>query len=515
MLDRPIAAHGVVDLTQPPRLATAIEGTVPLELFQPWLPPTGPIVDAKGMATLHAQIDGAMPTVRVIGEAELHEAHARLSALPSPLTGITGHLRLQEHDATLQQCSFQYDGQPFALTGSLTWQETPRLIATLQAPYGQVSVESRLTPTAVLLDESRWTIDHSQLRVIGTVDRTGHGASALKVDGHIEFDEISRLPIPVLAALRPWDIEGMAHLSATYRGSSADWRDAQVSGTLQADRVSLRGIPIEQITCALEQRDRLLHVRVPSALIAQGVLKGALDVEHRAAATEWALQGDLVALQLGQLAHVVPSWSTRSIVGTASAHAALSGTWQDRSSWLGDGWINAAGERLGDLPLLDQIFQGIFGAVADWVGLRSLRHATITQASARWQVARERVSTDDLRLTGMAGTEPVAVYAKGSVGFDRTLDFVIEPELSEHMLADAASATTLASNILKAAGWFERAKRLIHQQNFWIADQYLRQPHALALAAREHVRIAVTEGPETDRCEPRLRALQRLFARRA
>ena len=40
----------------------------------------------------------------------------------------------------------------------------------------------------------------------------------------------------------------------------------------------------------------------------------------------------------------------------------------------------------------------------------------------------------------------------------------------------------------------ERAERLVHQQDFWIADQHLREPHPLALAARQHVRIAVGEG---------------------
>ena len=57
----------------------------------------------------------------------------------------------------------------------------------------------------------------------------------------------------------------------------------------------------------------------------------------------------------------------------------------------------------------------------------------------------------------------------------------------------------------------ERTERLVHQQDFRIADQDLRQPDALALPARQHVRIAVGEGAETDRRQPALRALQRLL----
>ena len=45
---------------------------------------------------------------------------------------------------------------------------------------------------------------------------------------------------------------------------------------------------------------------------------------------------------------------------------------------------------------------------------------------------------------------------------------------------------------------------------FGIADQHLGEADALALAAGQHVRIAVGEGAEADRGQPGLRALQRL-----
>ena len=61
----------------------------------------------------------------------------------------------------------------------------------------------------------------------------------------------------------------------------------------------------------------------------------------------------------------------------------------------------------------------------------------------------------------------------------------------------------------------ERPERLVHQQDLRVADQHLGEADAFALAARQHVRIAAGEGPEPDRGQPALRALQRLSARRA
>ena len=90
-----------------------------------------------------------------------------------------------------------------------------------------------------------------------------------------------------------------------------------------------------------------------------------------------------------------------------------------------------------------------------------LRRADITQASLHWRLAKERFETDDLRLGGIAGTEPMAVYAKGSVGFDQTLDFVVDPELSESTLLQAPTTSSLAGVLLKAVGKLETLRRLV------------------------------------------------------
>ena len=55
----------------------------------------------------------------------------------------------------------------------------------------------------------------------------------------------------------------------------------------------------------------------------------------------------------------------------------------------------------------------------------------------------------------------MAIYAKGRVGFDRTLDFVIEPEFTEGTILEAPSTASHAQAILKAAGQLERFRRFV------------------------------------------------------
>src|SRR5262249_8326605 len=61
----------------------------------------------------------------------------------------------------------------------------------------------------------------------------------------------------------------------------------------------------------------------------------------------------------------------------------------------------------------------------------------------------------------------------------------------------------------------ERAERLVHQEDFRIADEHLDEADALSLAAREHVRIARAELGEADAGKPGPRALARKRARDA
>ena len=85
----------------------------------------------------------------------------------------------------------------------------------------------------------------------------------------------------------------------------------------------------------------------------------------------------------------------------------------------------------------------------------------ITQVSVQWQLANERFSTKDLRLGGLAGTEPMAIYGTGSVGLDQTLDLVIDPELSEASLLQAPTTSSITGVVLKAIGKLETLRRLV------------------------------------------------------
>ncbi len=462
LLEQPCAVTGRLWLMQPIQLALHLTGTVPLDMAVPWLPPDHSVTEVAGAAAVDITLHGSADAPQFDGQATVRDGTVALSKPALIVEHVKGLAVLSPDRLQIADASLEFNSQPLTLAALITPLQPPRMSATIGFSTGDLTLIGRLLPEAVVIDDAAVTMPKSRLHLKGQFSRRPERASALDVTGRVELSELSRVPFLHLTVADEWKLQGSAEVAGQFRGRLNDLTGAALQGRIASERLSVRTVPLEQLLCTVEQGDRLLRVRVPTALVAGGKLWGELALKHTGPqAQTYALQADLVGLQLKHLVDVIPAWRSRSVTGTASGHAALSGTWQDRKTWTGDGWVNASGQQLGDIPLLDKLFLGLFGMLGDRLGLESLSRAQITQASCQWRLNHERLVTDDFRLGGLAGTEPVAIYAKGSVGLDRTLDFVIEPELSEQVVLQAPTTSTLARAVLQAAGQLERLRRLI------------------------------------------------------
>jgi len=461
VLGATLVARGDYRLANPPQLSLALSGMLPLDFLKEWLPSQLAVQEVGGLAGLDLRVEGSLEDLRWTGQVELREASAQRATFPKKVARVTALVLLGEQQIDVREATLHLDGQPLTLAGTLALAEPHTLTATVGFSQGTLSLQGRLEPEEVLIDQADLQLQRSRLGVRGRLARTATQPSELVASGTLDVAELSALPLPLASFASQWSLHGMSTVDAQFDGPLATWPDAVIEGRVQAERLTVRDMPLERLICTLEQRDRILRVRLPVALVAEGKLTGEFTLEHGRQTPTFLLQTDLTGLQLATLAQAIPSWRTRELSGSASGHLLLSGAWGDRPSWRGEGWINASGERLGDLPLLAALFRGMFGGLADRLGLETLRRARITQASLRWTLARERFRTDDLRLGAVAGTEPIAVYATGSVGFDQTVDFVIQPELSEGVVLEAPTTSALARAVLKTAGQLDRLRRLI------------------------------------------------------
>ena len=460
-MQEPFTCSGDIELTRATDLALHVAGQLPLAHAESWLPVEFPVRELEGFAAFDLQLQGPVDSLRPTGTIVLHEAAAHMTHPEARLEHVESTVRLETHDITVSGTTGQLNGLALTLDGTMTRSDMPRITATVGFPQGQAQLAGRVLPQEILVEPSLLSLGTSRLTMQGRLSRTLEQPSLLDLSGTVELEDLTRALVFSAPWLNAWELRGVTNVRARFDGAFAHWQQAVMTGELRAQALRVRNVPVEQVVCRIEHNPRGCYARIPSARVADGKLIGEFALEHRAGGDYGMLQADITAMQLARLTQAVPAWRSRAVTGDASIHAMVSGMAQQRATWLGEGWLNASGRQLGDIPLLDTLFRGLFGVLGDRLGLESLRRAEITNVSLQWQLAHEQVMTDSLRVGGMAGPEPVAIYGHGHVGLDGRLDLIIEPELSEGVLAEAPALSTLAGTVLKAAGQLERLRRLI------------------------------------------------------
>ncbi len=456
-----LTGEGWIILRDATPLSLHVRGNLPLQALAEWLPQESLVASLEGLAALDLHLGGTQRSPIYTGRVELRDVQAQLTSPATALEHMTGPILLDQDRIELQHMTLQFNGQPIAITSTVIPSAGPHIDATIDVPHGQLHIASRINPDAIVIEDGQIRLPQSQAQFRGQIAKRSENPSTLAFLGTIELSELQSLPFLPLPQLAAWKLRGLTTIDAKFQGSLGEWRSAIIQGQLRADQLSVRDIPLEQVTCMIEQNAKGLRVEVPFALAAQGKFSGTLTLEHRAPGDFVLLESDLVGLQLAQLEQVIPAWHGRGVTGTASAHAVFSGTWPARPTWRSEGWLNISGEHLGEIPLLDRLFHGLFGMLAEHLGLDMLRRAELHQAAAQWQLVQERFQTNNLRLGGLSGAEPITIYATGNVGLDQTLDFVIEPELSEGVLLQAPTTSALMGTVLRAAGQLDRFRRLV------------------------------------------------------
>jgi len=462
--ENPLMLEGSVSLTTPAVVHLVAKTTAELGLFKEVLPQGSPIQSLAGRAVGHLELHGPVTRPTWRGEAVLEDARVLLRGLPKPIEGLRGVIRFTNEEISTPRLSFTMDDEPVLLTGTVTDLTTsPRLTSRAEFANGSVSLNGTVQADRFLVDRVELTLGNSSLRIQGDVSRLPDRASHLIATGTVALSDLSRIPWVHPTGLEAWQPDGTTMVHLRLLGPANDWRSIEAAGFLHADHLVVRGVPFRAVSAELEQGQGRVAVRLTHAALAGGRLTGEFltQTTGRDEPARYLLECDLTGADLAQLAASIPAWHQRQLQGSASAHASFSGFWNDRGSLRGEGWVHATGEQLGELPVIDRLFRGVFGALAERLGLAGLRKAQLTKLAGQWRLSQERIITDDLRLTGTLGMEPIIVALRGSVGLDATLDLTVEPELPEQLVLQAPNTSTLSTTILKVVGGAERLRRLV------------------------------------------------------
>ncbi len=454
----PIALRGTARLIQPAELHLQLETKTDLARAQPWLPDNGPRI--RGPASLRLAVTGT--SAAPIWEGDLTLENATFAWPAISIDQLRGMIQFDREQLGTTQLLMVIAGEPVRLSGTVKeFLRQPNVALTAQFPRGSLAINAKAWEDRVQLERLDAAVGSSRVQAHGTIARPPHTESRLSLGGVIDTEDLTSLPWVKWPALAQWQLSGSAEVHATLEGELPGRDSWLARGTINSDRLVIRGLAVHELQMELDQHREQLTLRVANSIVAGGRLTGSLTIVNNSAGPDVALDADFVRADLAQLAAAIPAWKSLGISGDVSTRATISGTWPRQDTYQGQGWIHATGDRLGELPLLDRVLRGSLGAIGDRLGLSTLRKAQLMEIAGQWQLARGRIATEDLRLNGNTANEPITIYVRGSVGLDKTLDLTIDPELSEQVVLDSPTTRTLASTILRSVGMLDRVRRLI------------------------------------------------------
>ena len=463
MNDQPFVVEGTVDLLQPISVMLGVTGEADLANVKPWLPADGSIRDLSGQAKLDLLVQGPVTKLRPTGRVDLNNARAFVAALGAPVEEIDASVLLNEDDIQVNDLACTYRG--LMVTGDGSWKpgQMQHIEAMLQIPRGGLNLRGRISESDFWLDQTQLWIDKNRVAATGRVSRS-KAASELSLEGELQLEQLASLPLYPITQAEAWGMKGPVNFQARYTGPLSDWTYASIAATVKSPSLIVRDVPLEGTTLQINQDRDTLRGQLQSQSLAGGPTSLEFSLQHLGQESKFTVRGQILELQLAKLRQAVPKWRDRDVSGDATLQATLYGVWQRRATWAGEGLIRAKGQNLADIPLLEKLFRGLFGTITSIVSavgggsLESLRRAEVRSLDATWRLADERIATNDLRLGAVAAQAPVSIYATGSVGLDGTLDFTVEPDLTESLLEGGQSGTATAA--LKAAGEFDKFRRL-------------------------------------------------------
>ncbi len=402
-------------------------------------------------------------SMEVTADVNLRDGTLTLPQWPHRVDALTAHLAY-DHLAkrvTITQAAATIQQQPVSMNGMVHLTYPVESTVNLEAPGLTMKTLATWYRDRISLERSVLTVGASTLQLRGTVSQQADGSSSLSVAGTLDPSDLRQLPWLDLSTLHAWQIQGPLQIQLRVQGPLGRLDALTVQGTMASNELSVRGFGVRELNADLSHLDGRLILHVTQAKMAGGLVAGEYHVDLNKQPTTYLVSADLTQIDLAQLSASIPAWRKQRPEGTASSSFNLMGTTGDPSSLQGNGWINAAGERLVNIPLLTRVLQGMLGALADRLGVSVMRSAQITSITGQWHLADQRLVTEDVRLAGVSGTEPMAIYVRGSVGLDKTLDLTIEPELSDQLVLEAPSTSTLSGALLKAMGGLERLRGIV------------------------------------------------------
>lgn len=455
----PITVNGTYRLQPEPTLDLSVTGTLALPLVVPAVSDLQGLTVANGLASINLNAKGPQSSPHFSGSADLEAVELHWDTLPHPVKDLSGLISFDGERLTAVNLQAQYDQETYRgrIEADLSNTQSPRISGIINNTQGSLKADIQPKDADWVIHQASLEIPQGQLDLGGTIEKQAPYAAQLQIRGKTTVAGIRSFPLPINDPSHLPE-SGTLQIDANYFGPIQRYAEAMWDAQVFADQVVWKKVPMDQLHLEAHYNGEAMQVKLLEGLIAGGPAQGRFFISEFSDRARCWLNGDIADAQLPLLKAALVPDTKHALEGIGSAQFQIEGPCSDLPSWQGKGWAYAAGEDLGRARLLDRLLgRGLISIITDGLlGLSSLRQMQIREASLHWVLDQQRFHTEDMRLAGNSAGQPVAFFIAGSVGLDKTLDLVLDVDMTTQPETEQTADTS--SGIVKAI--FQVAQQL-------------------------------------------------------
>ena len=382
------------------------------------------------------------------GYIALHEATISLGSGNFPIEGVTGEVQFDLNGAKWSGIKLKYRETPYVSSGSLKDFGAPKI--ELEAASKELSLKSGFSVhgSAVEIYFLKGRYFDSTFSAAGRMSFDRPKSIEANITGTLELElkDLDKM-IKNSAGLLKMKPSGKILAKGSLNGNALDPKMCDMRAKIHSSDIVIYGLKLTDVIIDYAQAEGRGQMRSMRSAFYGGSLYASGKVDWTAKALPYSMEADAKDVKLEGL-KADAGFKDKDVSGSMKAMASLTGTFTDAARLSGTGRVSIANGRLWQLDL--------FKGLGSLIYTSDFSDVVFSEGSCDIKLAHKGFIINNFMLK----SELLDLYGSGTIGFDKTVNAMLRPEVKEEAVgygARGAIAMAISGNtVITVTGTVEK-----------------------------------------------------------
>ena len=372
-------------------------------------------------------------TVKSNGYLSVTDATARLGSGNFPIEHVTGELRFTPEELTWQGLRCSYRGVEYTSSGKLVDPSAPRVLIDVTSKDLLYTAAFAIKDDVIRLSKLDGRYLRSKFSATGDLSLADPATVDAELKGKFSLDLADLRKISKNSAgIRKMKASGKVTAEFELSGDLKDLKECYVNAKMKAKEMFVYGLKFTGATFNLVQEQGVGSIKSMRSSFYGGTISVTARIDWLAKGLPYSANLDAIGVKLEDLKADTDS-RDKDVSGDIKVYADVKGIFKDASRLTAIGHIGLSKGRLWQLDL--------FKGAGTLIFSKDFSDIVFTSGACDYKVRDNACFIDNLVMK----SDVLTISGSGRIGFDRSVEGVLRPEISE----DIAESGTLASAVGK------------------------------------------------------------------